>query len=289
MIANLKKKNVVYVKADKSNNIVIINKNDYDERVLNLINECKYKQVNRNPLKKMIREVDEMRRRIKSVFSDRVCRKLIVSNPTLPKLYALPKTHKEGKKMRPIVSNVNAPSYKLAKWLVNEFKKLPKLDSLSVKNSFDFVGRIKNLKLNENEVILSFDVSSLFPNIPVDISLMEIEKYLYGIDLDSDKKSCYLETARLCMKQGFFLFREKIYAVEFGTNMGNPLSPMIAEFFMAAFETKLRDENVLPRIWHRYVDDVFAIVHKNDIQKTLDLLNSLTVFSTLRDEMWGYV
>lgn len=38
---------------------------------------------------------------------------------------SLPKTHKEGKKMRPIVSKVNAPRYKLAKWLVKEFNCLP--------------------------------------------------------------------------------------------------------------------------------------------------------------------
>lgn len=76
------------------------------------------------------------------------------------------------------------------------------------------------------------------------------------------------------MKQSYFQFREKIYQVEFGTNMGNPLSPLIAELFMAMFEMNLKEKGLLPRVWFRYVDDIFAVVKKNDIQTTLDILNS---------------
>lgn len=162
VLRKLREKDVVYVKADKSNNVVIIDKTDYNERVEKLITECKYRESNRNPLKKMIRETNSLRQKIKKVFSDRVCRALLVSNPTLPKLYALPKTHKTGNKMRPIVSNINAPTYKLAKWLVSEFKKLPQFESLSVKNSLEFVEKIKDLELSGNEIMISFDVSRYF-------------------------------------------------------------------------------------------------------------------------------
>ncbi len=36
-------------------------------------------------------------------------RKCKVSNPKIPTLYCLPKTHKPGNKMRPIASNIRAP------------------------------------------------------------------------------------------------------------------------------------------------------------------------------------
>lgn len=98
IIGNLKKKDVVYIKADKSNNVVILDTCEYDKRVIDLISECNYKLVKRNPLNKMIREVDEIRQRLKNVFSDRTRRSLIVSNPTLPKLYALRKHIKAEKR-----------------------------------------------------------------------------------------------------------------------------------------------------------------------------------------------
>ena len=58
------------------------------------------------------------------------------NNPIIPKVYGLPKIHKTGNKMRPIVSNIGAPTHKLAKWLVKRFESFPKLQTLSIKKLF---------------------------------------------------------------------------------------------------------------------------------------------------------
>jgi len=45
-----------------------------------------------------------------------------------PKLSALSKAHKEYKPIRPVINNIQAPSYKLAKYLnkkLNQLLKLP--------------------------------------------------------------------------------------------------------------------------------------------------------------------
>jgi len=270
---SLKEKDVVYLKADKSNNVVVLNKCDYENRVRALINECKYKEIKKSPLKTMIREANSLRQKIKTVFSERTSRSLIVSNPTLSKLYALPKTHKPGNKMRPIVSNINAPTYKIAKWLVKELKEVPNIKSMSVKNSFEFVDKIKDLRIESDETLVSFDVCSLFPSIPVEKAINVLERHLQK-EVGGEKSAIYIEAAKLCMKQNYFQFREKVYKVEFGTNMGNPLSPLIAETFMADFEMRLKEEGLLPRFWVRYVDDVCAVVKKDDVQKVLDVLNN---------------
>lgn len=56
--------------------------------------------------------------------------------------------------------------------------------------------------------------------------------------------------------------------------MGNSLSPLVAEAFMCKFEKDLEKEGLLPRVWFRYVDDTFAVIPKNDIEKVLGILNS---------------
>ncbi|KAJ8960542.1 hypothetical protein NQ318_013830 [Aromia moschata] len=44
-----------------------------------------------------------------------------------------------------------------------------------------------------------------------------------------------------------------------GTAMGNSLSPFIANLFMSKFETEVKDKfEYFPRVWFRYVDDIFA-------------------------------
>ena len=80
----------------------------------------------------------------------------------------MPKIHKDNIPMRPVVSYVTAPAYKLAKFL-NE--KLPKyLDfhpKYTVKNSLELVDKIKEYRLSNNYKFASFDVKSLFTSIPV--------------------------------------------------------------------------------------------------------------------------
>lgn len=49
--------------------------------------------------------------------------------------------------------------------------------------------------------------------------------------------------------------------------MGNPI------VFMSAFDIKLKNNNQLPRVMWRYVDDVLAIVKTCDIDKIVETLN----------------
>ncbi|KAJ8938030.1 hypothetical protein NQ318_003334 [Aromia moschata] len=50
------------------------------------------------------------------------------------------------------------------------------------------------------------------------------------------------------------------------TAMGNSLSPFIANLFMSKFETEVKDKfEYFPRVWFRYVDDIFAVFNTKAI------------------------
>ncbi|KAJ8952638.1 hypothetical protein NQ318_020953 [Aromia moschata] len=52
------------------------------------------------------------------------------------------------------------------------------------------------------------------------------------------------------------------------TAMGNSLSPFIANLFMSKFETEVKDKfEYFPRVWFRYVDDIFATLLGNSKDK----------------------
>lgn len=248
IIKKLKESDCFFIKADKGNKIVILNKTDYDDRMIKLINESAYDEIRRNPLPKMIRECDDLRKSVSDTFGFRFKWKLKISNQTVAVLYGLPKIHKTGNKMRPIVSNLNTPCYKLAKWLVDEVKQLPPIESFAVKNTYDFTDKIKNVVLNDDEVMISFDFCSLFPSIPIDESLNEFGKYLESVKVPNNQKIIYEKVARTCMNHSYFKFRDKYYRVTKDTNMGNPLSPLMAKLLMAMFERDLKQKNMLPRI-----------------------------------------
>ncbi|XP_055527043.1 uncharacterized protein LOC129719678 [Wyeomyia smithii] len=56
--------------------------------------------------------------------------------------------------------------------------------------------------------------------------------------------------------------------------MGDKLSPLLANVFMSDFEVDLEKERLFPRVWWRYVDDIFATVNERHLAQTLELLSS---------------
>ncbi|XP_055840500.1 uncharacterized protein LOC129908179 [Episyrphus balteatus] len=261
------------MKADKGNNIVILDKVDYEERMEKSIAEDGFTVLKRSPLNKMVEDARGIIKEISETFSINKF-KLMISNPEVPKMYGLPKIHKPGEKMRKIVSNVNSPLVKVSKWLVDEMKLYGRFESASVLNTFDFVDKVKEISIEDDESIVSFDVEALFPSIPVDVAIESLKLHLEAKNVDESHKRVYLRAAKVCMSHNCFVFRDKFYKNKNGTSMGNPLSPLIAEAFMSKFETDLKKEGLLPRIWLRYVDDVFSVVKKNSVNEILNTINN---------------
>jgi len=110
IIKRLKEKDVYYMKADKGNSLVILDKKDYDERMIELINNGSYKMESKSPLTKMEKSATEVIDKVSKTFGLRLKWSLKMNNPSVPKLYGLPKLHKLGKMMRSIVSNLFAPT-----------------------------------------------------------------------------------------------------------------------------------------------------------------------------------
>jgi len=69
----------------------------------------------------------------------------------------------------------------------------------------------------------------------------------------------------------YFCFNGQIYRQKFGTAMGSPVSPLVANMFMQHIERKLLDtapENLKPKLWKRYVVDILEVVKKGSVKKT---------------------
>jgi Reverse transcriptase (RNA-dependent DNA polymerase)/GIY-YIG catalytic domain len=136
------------------------------------------------------------------------------------------------------------------------------------------VEEIKDLEIMDDELMVSFDVTALYPSIPVDIALEMMEEWIYGQHLHPHLAEDYINLAKLGMKHSFFQFNDTFYKQDFGTSMGNALSPFLANLFMSRLEKKLLGEGKIPTKWYRYVDDVFCIIQKNELENTLINLNS---------------
>lgn len=143
-----------------------------------------------------------------------------------------------------------------------------------MKNSFDVAEELSSYNLEPDEQLFSFDVTALYPNVPIEAALDVLKDWIDTQEIPDDQKELYFELSRLCMKQTIFQFRGKYYRQVKGTSMGNPLSCFIANIFMANLEWNLSNHHLFPRLWRRYVDDVLVIAKPDSIEPLLELMNN---------------
>ena len=179
-----------------------------------LNNSGSYKKLNKNPLNKIAKEVSKAIKLSNIKEDDK--KKLIVSCPSTPRIYGLPKIHKEGAPLRPIVNTIGSPTYQLAKYLANKLKPLVGNTSSFVKDSSFFVNKIKNIKVDKDDILVSFDVVSLFTKIPIDRAMNVIRNI-------TDPGTANL--IELCLKSTFFSFQGEVYEQTCGSLWDPPSLP----------------------------------------------------------------
>jgi len=122
-------------------------------------NSDSFKKLPKNPLKKISMVVALAIKSSSSVSS--LCHKLIESSPITPRIYGLPKIHKEGAPLRPIINTIGGPTYLLAKFLTLKLKPLVGHIESFVIDSVSFIKELKDINLDLEDILVSFDVVSL--------------------------------------------------------------------------------------------------------------------------------
>ena len=192
------------------------------------------------------------------------------------------------KSMNLITSYVNAPAYKICKYLNKVLYEFfhPKH---SVKNSIELVNSLNKIQANNSYKLISFDVKNLFPSIPITDLKNIIVNFLNSNIPDSKKRSDILKLIDPCLDQNYFLFNNTIYRQNNGLPMGSPLSPLLAEIYMSHFEdTILNSENKFfdpIKFWKRYVDDILvvwsgSVRQLNAFNEKLNSINPKIQFTT---------
>ena len=95
-----------------------------------------------------------------------------------PKFYGLPKIHKEGMPLRPIVSCIGAVTYATSKELSRILKPLVGRSPYHIQNTQDFIQQSEGIQLQPNQCMVSFDVKALFTSVSIQPAITIIKKLL---------------------------------------------------------------------------------------------------------------
>ena len=145
---------------------------------------------------------------------------LVPSGSQPGKIYGLAKVHKEDTPLRPVVLMIRTAEYNLAIYFVKIINDvLPTTYMLNSTGSF--VDQICSFYFQPSNVVVSYDVVSLFTNIPLNEAIDIVCNYAYQqhsppkYSKETFKKLLQIETG------GYFLHRGKLYCKFDGVTMGS--------------------------------------------------------------------
>ena len=166
--------------ADKGVALVVIDKADYIKKAEELLKEETYRKIPEDPTVKQKNKLINILRNIKTEggLNEESYRRLYPTGAGSPKFYGLPKIHKPGIPLRPIISSIGTVTYNTAKELAKILKPLVGLSKHHVHNTMDFVEQLKEVRLKKEESMVSYDVTALFTSVPIPPALQIIEEKL---------------------------------------------------------------------------------------------------------------
>ena len=152
------------------------------------------------------------------------------------------KLHKPSARLRPVVATRGTASYALVRELSRILRPLVGCSGRTLRNTIDLVDKLDNIVLRDDEMLVSYDVKSLFTSIPVEESIQVCEKRLIVDKTFSERTQLDLPTIiqllRFCLTSTAFQYRGQHYKQLDGVAMGSPVSPIIADIFMEDLEDK---------------------------------------------------
>ena len=272
-------KNIVIKKADKGNTILILDKISYISAIEEILNDhTKFPNLE-IPAAKEINYTTNLEKKLTSDLKllkdgeiiEKVTYKNIKPVGSRPgALYGLGKVHKEINNelppFRPILSAIETPTYKLAKFLLPLLTPLTQ-NEYTVTDYFHFAEEI--CKQNPNLYMSSVDVDSLFINISLDETIDICIDSLYTDDENTPKipKDVFHNLLTVATKESFFMFNNIFYKQIDGMAMRSPLGPPLTNTFMCKFENKwLKDcpHSLKPAFHRLYLDDIFVLFSSLD-------------------------
>lgn len=312
-INDLKNDNTIIIKeADKGGASVIMDKEHYKSMVENILNdEAYYSKLNTHPEKELQLKYKKFLKKHKGQLTKKEFEYLENFEAKTSNFYGLPKVHKSkiinekcksatsgyveiseqvnDLKLRPIVAGPSCHTHRLSNLIDILLRPYTKHIHSYLRDTTDFLNSLP-MTVPTNAILATFDIESLYSNIPHTLGLEAIKHWLekYPDILNSRfSKDFILEGIKLILENNIFCFNNEYFRQEKGTAMGTKFAPVYATLTIGYLEEKLYENiaekydtefcNYFRVYWKRFLDDCFIPWTKSlDELKTFHkILNNL--------------
>ena len=262
--------------ADKNLGLVIMNTTDYKISCLQHLNDIATYSIIQNYDKDAIydRLITILKRH--NLYEARTVRTPLAksllqlqnqSSLRIAPFYTLPKIHKSITPPipgRPIVSSNSTLTYHASVYLDRELQPVLKNLKTVCTSGRSIILQMESFKAPPGSTILCADVTSLYPNIPIDIGIATVRRVLHDLNCFTTGHLDFLmDLLHWVLTENYCIFDEVIYHQIKGTAMGTPTAVSYSNIFLYGIESP-----ILLKYGHsyytRYIDDVFSIFHSRE-------------------------
>lgn len=263
---------VIVINADKGNKTIILDQREYESAMDKLLNDdTTYIKTSRDPTNRIEKKVNNLitNWRLNNKIDDEKERYLKTYNSVASAIYGLGKLQKkkpnEDIPLRPVVSTIQSPTYKLSKLIAEVFGKMSNESPYHVKDSWQFAEDVRKANIPDGYKLISLDVTSLYTNVPAALCSKAIKKRWQQIKPHTFlTQKQFLEAVNVVTTESYFRYKDQFYLQVSGLAMGNSISGFLTNMVMEDLEeTSLSKLPFAVPFYRRYVDDIIAAISLN--------------------------
>ena len=251
-LKNIRQNSHIIIKpADKGSATVIMDKQNYINEGYRQLGDSRYYEKIEKPI------YSETSVKVNEILLDLFDKKYIsekqynyLKPPEEPRprhFYMLPKIHKPLEKWpipnmppgRPIISDCSSESYRVSEYIDHFLQPLASKHDSYLKDTSDFLNKLKQAKINENSLIVTMDVESMYTNIDHESGLAAVKK-AFEDNIDPLRPDQHiLDLLELSLKNNDFQFNGETFLQTKGTAMGKNMRLLTQIYLWRILKLKL--------------------------------------------------
>ena len=272
-LSQLKNDTSIVIKpADKGGATVVLNKDAYLREAHRQLSNTKfYTKISEPIYKDNISKINDI---LESMESEKFISKKqlhflrATDTDRARTFYLLPKIHKPRHKWpqpnmpegRPIVSDCGSESYRVSQYIDSFIRPISIRHSSYIKDTYDFVSKIRGQQIPKTALLVTADVSSLYTNMHIDRTLQVTKNALARYPDHQRPDEYILRLLDITLRNNDFTFNGEFYLQICGTAMGKAYAPGLADLYLEEFDEKATQGfKIKPLFYFRFLDDVHFV------------------------------
>ena len=276
----LKDNDLLAIPFDKGVGICVMKRSVYNEKLDAIIHLPQFEKVvkgRKNAKHPLLKEEERIVQSLKKLrdegrIDENLYRKLKPRGSQPARLYGLAKVHKTVIPLRPVLSMPGSCYFKTAEQVAEW---LSVVDECKINSSTQEISEmLKSVTLEPDEQLISFDVTSLYTNVPVMEAIDVCTDLLYSgkYQLPPVDKETFRTLAMMSSCNVLMLTHDGYYQQTDGLAMGSPPAPHLANGWLSQHDDRIKGD---AKLFSRYMDDILRSIRKDAIEDTLSEINNL--------------